>query len=260
LTHNPSLVKTLLLPPEVIWGLAWRTLTLDGRNEIAGIAGVPGNAIEPVLTQAGLTNLMTLILARDGVAGMLETLQSLAQIGYDAVQASGASMSPFIGMSEKMPPAPDGDNQERWEVYSEELAEKILASTNYRDPHIGPQLLDAHVRSWNRRSLPLVVGVRGVVTDVNDKPFIVRHNYAEGFTPEEMYTCVVGARQGFAQIHVQNEQMIQEVRKQSEPTGLNVLARARRTAHPGIVFARAAANGEVDRLEDMDSRLMVGLD
>jgi hypothetical protein len=71
---------------------------------------------------------------------------------------------------------------------------------------------------------------------------------------------VWSARQGFAQIHVQNEQMIQEMQKQGEPVGMNVLARARRARHPGIVFARAAASGDVDRLEDKDSRLLVGLD
>lgn len=31
---------------------------------------------------------------------------------------------------------------------------------NYQDMHIGPQLLDAHARAWNRRSLPMVVGAR----------------------------------------------------------------------------------------------------
>jgi hypothetical protein len=50
-----------------------------------------------------------------------------------------------------------------------------------------------------------------------------------------------------------------EAKRQSEPAGLNVLARARRTRYPGIVFARAAANGEADNLEDSDSRLMTGL-
>jgi uncharacterized protein (DUF3084 family) len=105
-----------------------------------------------------------------------------------------------------------------------------------------------------------VVGVRGVVTDVDGQPFIVRHGYAEGFTPQEMYACVVGARLGLAQIHVQSEQMTQEAQKRSEPTGLSVLARARRARHPGIVFARAAANGEIDRLEDPESRWMLGLD
>ena len=168
-------------------------------------------------------------------------------------------MSPFIRMDQEMPAAPNGDDPARWEVYAEELAEKILSSTNYRDPYVGPQLLDAHARAWNRQSLPMVVGVRGVVNDVDGRPFIVRHNYAEGLTPEEMYTCVVGARQGFAQIHVQNEQMAQDMQKSSEPAGLNVLARARRARYPGIIFARASATGEIDPLDDVESRMLVGL-
>ena len=105
----------------------------------------------------------------------------------------------------------------------------------------------------------MVVGVRGVVTDVDGSPVVIKHGYAQGLTPAEMFTCVVGARQGFAQIHVQSEQMIQEALKAGEPGGLNLLARARRSRHPGIVFARAAATGETDRLEDVDARLMVGM-
>jgi hypothetical protein len=259
LTHNPSLAKTLLPPPEVMWGLAWRSLTLDGRNEIALLAGVSEQTLGPVLTLAGLAELLWLIHERDGLEAMLDALQKLSQLGYAAAQASGASMSAFIGMGENLPSTPDSNDPERWEVYMEALSEKILASTDYHDVHIGPQLLDAHARAWNQRSLVMVAGVRGAVADVDGNPFIVRHNYAQGLTPEEMYTCVVGARQGFAQILVQSEQMIQEAQKRGEPAGLNVLARARRARHPGIVFARAAANGEVDRLEDLDSRLMVGL-
>ncbi len=260
ISHHSTLIKTLLPPPEVIWGLAWRSLNPLGRSEIARFAGVQEDTLEVVLTQAGLADLLGQVLERDGVAGMLETFQRLSQLGYAAAQASGASMSPFIQSDEKLPAAPDGDDPARWEVYAEELAEKILASTNYQDLHIGPQLLDARARIWNRRSLPMVVGVRGTTTDVHGKPYMVRHSYAEGLTPEEMYTCVVGARQGFAQIHVQSEQMVQEVQKRNEPSGLSVLDRARRTRHPGIVFARAAANGEVNPLDDLDSRLLVGLE
>ena len=42
-------------------------------------------------------------------------------------------------------------------------------------------------------------------------------------------------------------------------SGYNVLTRARRTVQPGVVFARAAANGEADLLTDVYSRLFVGL-
>jgi hypothetical protein len=258
LTHNPALVKTLLPPPEATWGLAWRSLTPAGKAEIAHIAGMSEQALEPVLTQAGLTDLLTMLLERDGISGLLEAFQKLSHFGYAAARASGASMSPFIGLAGNLSPAPDGNHPERWEIYTEELTEKILASTDYRDLQIGPQLLDARARAWNRRSLTMVAGVRGVVKDVNGQPFIVRHSYADGFTPDEMYTCVVGARQGFAQVHFQSEQMIDDAQKRGEPTGLNVFARARRARYPGVIFARAAANGEVDRLEDLDSRLMAG--
>jgi hypothetical protein len=82
---------------------------------------------------------------------MLEIFQDLARLGYEAARTSGASMSPFIGSGEKRPPAPDGDDPERWEIYSEELAEKVLASTDYEDLHIGPQLLDARAALKPRR-------------------------------------------------------------------------------------------------------------
>ena len=260
LTHNPSLAASLLPPPEVTWGLAWRSLTPQGRGEIARLAGVPGDTLGSPLTQAGISDLLAHSLARGGVAGLLATYQDLAQLGYAAAQAAGASMSAFIGSGKKLPPAPEADDPERWEIYTEELTEKIFASTDYQEATIGPQLLDAHARVWNRRSLSMLVGVRGVVTDAAGKPFIVRHSYAEGLTPEEMYACVAGARQGLAQIQVQSDQMTVEAQKSAEPAGLNVLSRARRTRHPGIVFARAAANGEVDGLEDLDSCLLVGLD
>ena len=40
---------------------------------------------------------------------------------------------------------------------------------------------------------------------------------------------------------------------------LNVLDRAMRSQHPGIVFARAAARAETDPLTSLESRLFVGL-
>jgi hypothetical protein len=53
--------------------------------------------------------------------------------------------------------------------------------------------------------------------------------------------------------------LIHSALTRNAPTNLTVLARARRAKQPGIVFARAAANQEVDPLEDPESRLLVGL-
>jgi hypothetical protein len=49
------------------------------------------------------------------------------------------------------------------------------------------------------------------------------------------------------------------LRETGHSRAFTVLARAMRSEQPGIVFARAAATGEVDPLTDMDSRLFVGL-
>jgi hypothetical protein len=98
-----------------------------------------------------------------------------------------------------------------------------------------------------------------VVKDIDENPFIIRHNYVEGFTPDELYAQVIGARQGLAQISVRWERLSQEARERNGSGTFTVLARARRAKRPGIVFARAAASGEVDPLVDVDSRLLVGL-
>jgi hypothetical protein len=57
----------------------------------------------------------------------------------------------------------------------------------------------------------------------------------------------------------ETEENGKDLREALQPKGLNVLARALRSEHPGVVFARAAANGEIDPLTDVDSRLFVGL-
>ncbi len=259
LAHDPSLVKTLLPSAEVIWGLAYRSLNPDGRKEIAEILEIEDTAFGAVLTQGAIADLLEMTLSRKGIPSTLETLERLVRYGYEAAQASGASLSPFIGGSLKLSPPPDGNDPAQWEAYTDELTEQILASTDYLSLDLGPQLLDARARPWARRTLHMVVGVRGVTTDASGKPVVVRRNYAQGLTPDEMVAGVAGARQGFAQLNVQNDQILGDVLKRSDPASLNVLARARRAKRPGIVFARAAASGEVDRLEDVDGRLLVGL-
>jgi hypothetical protein len=74
-----------------------------------------------------------------------------------------------------------------------------------------------------------------------------------------MNACVVGAREGLAHFAQQWDQISQITPAGSNHTKLSVLARARRSQHPGVVFARAAAIGERDPLSDLDSRLFVGL-
>jgi hypothetical protein len=146
-----------------------------------------------------------------------------------------------------------------WNLYREELAEQILASTDYAHPELGPQRLAVSIRSRGRRHLPLLTGPLGPITDAEGNTVVVRHSRVEGLMPEELYASAAGARKGLAQYWQRWERITEEMHQHDQPGPFTVLARARRARHPGIVFARAAANGEVDPLVDADSRLLVGL-
>jgi hypothetical protein len=60
--------------------------------------------------------------------------------------------------------------------------------------------------------------------------------------------------------HIQREwtEAGREIRQRSVTKSFSVLARAMRAEHPGLVFAHAAATGEIDPLTDLDSRLFAG--
>ena len=81
----------------------------------------------------------------------------------------------------------------------------------------------------------------------------------EGYTLEEMFACVVGARLGLSEVWRGWQQMGQTFRERNVSRSFNVLTRALRAKHPGLVFARAAANEAMDPLTDVESRLLVGL-
>ena len=83
--------------------------------------------------------------------------------------------------------------------------------------------------------------------------------YAEGYTADELFACVAGARQGFAEVTREWERLGASFRERNVSRSFNVLTRALRAKHPGLVFASAAAAGEVDPLADVESRLLVGL-
>jgi hypothetical protein len=74
-----------------------------------------------------------------------------------------------------------------------------------------------------------------------------------------MFAWAVSTRKWLLQMVNEMETMAQAARERNAPGAFSVLARARRAKHPGIVFARAAATGEVDPLTDVESRVLVGL-
>ena len=256
LARDPKRVESLLLPAEALWGLASLGLTEQGRQEIARLAGNEIELPNGVITQAALAEALRKKLARDGVEQTLSALEQLVQRGWEAVKASGASMSPFLGAGQARPPMPAEDTPEAWTAYQEELSEAIFSRTDYADVDLGPQLLATAIRARGRWTLPRLIGPWGVVNDIDGKPLSVRHANVEGLTSEEMYARVLAARKGLRARFEEMEQLADAHRGADRFT---VLARARQAQHPGLVFARAAAIGEVEPLTDVESRLLVGL-
>ena len=74
-----------------------------------------------------------------------------------------------------------------------------------------------------------------------------------------MYALAVVAREGLIQVVLECERIGYNRREASQPSGFSILARAMQSEHPGIVFVRAAATGEIYPLTDVDSRMFVGL-
>jgi hypothetical protein len=258
LARDPSLLKALLPPPEALWGLASLGLTEGGLDEIATLAGCGVSAPNGVINEDTLAEAMHKVMARDGVEAVLSALQRLMDRGFKVVRGSGASLSPFIGESLSLPADPEGENVESWDAYRAELDELLLSSTDYTSPDIGPQLLAIKVRARGRAHLRALLGHWGPYDDIRGKKLVVRRNLVEGLDPEALFAYIAAARKGLAQVW-QRWEVLNKERRDRPSSSFTVLARARRSDRPGIVFARAAANGEVDPLTEVEARLLVGL-
>jgi hypothetical protein len=263
LARDPSLIETLLPPPEAIWGLAYLGLDRAGLREVAELAGTEVRTSRSLITRGTLAEALHGLLRDRGPDAVLAALEHLMARGLEVVQASGASMSAFIGQSLQRPPLPGDDDEAAWEAYREALAEQILTGTDYDDLELGAQLLAVNVRARGRLHLAALLGPAGPKVNAEGETVVIRHSRVEGLTPEELYAKAAGARQGLAELAWRWEGLGREMRAPSggrdQPEQFTLLARARRSTRPGIVFARAAANGEVDPLEDSQSRLLVGL-
>ena len=249
-----------LLTNEALWGIAKLSVTDDGLREIEELAGTRVSAPDGFVTRESAAAAFQERLERDGIDEALAALERLYRRGLAVTKDSGASISPFIGSDIQRPCEPEGDDPERWSAYSEQITEQIVGSSDFASNQLGPQLLA--VKSGARGNLAQLLRLAGigvVVMDVSGKLVPIKHSYCEGLTPEEMFSCVRGARQGLADVSLKCADRAYGIRSDRQTKRFTVLARAMRAEHPGIVFARAAAIGEVDPLTDLDSRLFVGL-
>jgi hypothetical protein len=204
---------------------------------------------------------MQMILDAKGIQHTLDALESLMRLGFEAAVQSGASMNPFIGQSVRRPPLPPvAVDDKAWDKFVAQLADSIASRGDFGGEDLGPQLLS--VKSGARGSLQhlgVLLGVPQSVTDAAGKAVRIMHGWCHGRTVEEILATVASHREGLGKTTTQIVEEGYGIRRARSLRGFNVLARAMRASHPGIVFAHAAAIGEVDPLSDVDSRMYVGL-
>ena len=260
LRRDPGLVSWLFPPQDILWGLARLSLAPDGLREVSELLGTEVRAPEGFVTRESLVEGMRTVLERGGTDGLFEGLQRLMDRGFEVARASGASLSPFVPASRDLVPEPDTDDPDRWDEYAEEIAERLISVTDVEHDPLGPQALAVKTEARGRLlHLQCLAGTRGCVTNVDGRRVILRHGFVEGLTAQEAFACAAGAREGIGQTVLHVADSGRRMRAEQAPKGFHVLARAMRAERPGIVFARAAATGEVDPLTDVDARLFVGL-
>lgn len=258
LARDPGLIRSLGPRMDAVFGLASLSRSSAGHAEVERLAGTEVATEGEIITRRTLIDALRTVLERDGIPQALEASERLMRRGFEIARASGASMSPFMGESLDHPPAPEGDDAVQWEAYSEEVLAWLHGFRDFDHLDFGPVWLMS--RSGARaiaQQLVQFLGAFGTVPDVCGQMVPMRHGWREGLTPEEVYARVPGARRGLAQALLEMDERGRAHQRVS--AGFGVLARARRSWHPGVVLARAAAQDETDLLTDMDSRLFVGL-
>jgi hypothetical protein len=261
LARDPSLLRALLPRDEAMWGLADLSRDTAGREEIARLAGAPVAAPAGFITREALHEAVRAVLDRDGVSAVLAALQRLMERGFGHARESGASISPFVGASLDRPTPPQDDDADAWSRYVESLAERLTARDDLDDADLGPQLLAMKSGARGRPyHLLRLTGPESHATNSRSETVAIRHGWREGLTPPEMLARASESKAALSLIAQEWEQARSSGTSTGPaPTAFTVLARARRANHPGMVFAHAAATGEVDPLTDVDSRLFIGL-
>lgn len=144
------------------------------------------------------------------------------------------------------------------QIYKEELIATLNQFTDQDDDDVGT--FNTFRQTATRGSdaqFALYFGEHGNIKDANGESIHIRHGYIEGLTIRE--TMAHCARSRAAISGVNQEMAGLDVERALSGRSFGVITRARRSDRPGVVFARAAARGEVDPLKDVDARILCGL-
>ena len=266
LNRDPGLLQALAPTYEAMWGLAQLSRQAQGRAEIEAILGVSGTITESFgpetfVTRPKLIEALEKVLTTQGAAPTLTVLEQLVWRGWAVAKASGLSLSAFIDPAWTLPPAPANHEPAHWQLYYEQVLEQLLACPDL-DHGVGPYVLSVKcgaLPAGTIQTLAQGLGVIHVVTGVEGQAVAPIGGYNRGLSLESFWQMIPGAREGLIRVWEPYEQALNEPYRERDSKSFHLLARARRARHPGLVFARAAAIGEVDPLMDEESRLFVGL-
>ena len=260
LRRDPGLVESELwrVKLEAMWGLAHLALTQGGRRQLQEAAGEKLGSKDAVLSAEMLAELTGKVLRADGAEAALELCQRLLRLGFATAKSSGVSIGPFLGAGLAMPALPEGDDAAEWAAYGEEVGAQLAAFSKFDDDALGPVCLTVRCRARGVNWTHLIQNI-AVVRTPPAAPITVRHSLRQGLRPQEAFQGASSVHQAFVEVVDEAIQARRAFCRASDPKGYGVLARAKRAERPGIVFARAAAAGEVDPLDESYSRLFVGL-
>ncbi len=213
------------------------------------------------LNRGALTDSLQRQLANKGAKAVLDIMDHLNALGFATLKASGVSLGPFVELGLETAPAPPVERVDLWESYIQQRLEQILASQDYSGEW-GHYLLASKsgALAENRlRLLSIILIARGIVNDIHGGRTVIPHSLRQGLSAEELLATVVGAQKGLRRVVMEWETDGDRILSENRSKSFHILARARRAVNPGIVFARAAAMGEVDPLVDAESRAFVGV-
>lgn len=260
LARDPSLIRRGKMPlHDALFGLAYLSMSDEGMKALGEVVGKPVSRSGKFITKDWLCTLLEGALDEAGASGALDLAERLQQKGFEVAKQIGGSMGPFLGSSLTISEPPEGEDVDEWRAYVEELVGEISSQVDFEDDAFGAvaMLVECGARAnWNQ--LRHYVAPQGLVRNASGGLEAVRHCYREGLTAKELFTRTVGARLGLANMLAEMAEVNRDLERQSAPSGYGVLARARRSEKPGVVFARAALKKEVDPLNDAYSRLFVG--
>lgn len=261
LTRDPDILDQLAPYRDPMLGLAMLSLEESGRKQIQKIVGTPVDFGPGYLTRGALIASLKPLIDQHEANHVLTLLDKLTALGFDVAQEPGFSLSPFVSLGLELPPTPPVDRPDLWEIYMQQRMEQLLATEQY-DGAWGTYALACKSGALTNNRiglLSLILVARGVIQDIHGKPVVIPNNFVSGLSPEEHFKTVAGAQAGMRRVVQEWVQAGEPRIAKTQAHSPYVLARARRSTNPGVVFARAAIMKEVDPLVDVESRWFVGI-